>query len=232
MQSGGLSEIARLPILKREAKDKEVPLPYVTSWPHKRILASVAACFALAVAAQPAAAATTQTTCPDAVSSPVFAALGDTANYTPLGEGTFEADMSGWTLNGASVAVGNEPWQVDGASDSKSLSIPAGASAVSPTFCVSSKTPTWRFFAQAANASRHTVLDVYAQVVTPTGRVLQLPLGYFLGGHYKSWAATPAMTLGKVLPPGYDVDVRFVFAADPRGGDWSIDDVFIDPYAK
>ncbi|MGZ4327747.1 MAG: hypothetical protein ACXVXL_06875, partial [Solirubrobacteraceae bacterium] len=121
-------------------------MPYVTSWPHKRALALVAACFALAVAAQPAAAAT-PTTCPDTVSSTVFAALGDTANYTPVTGGTFEGDMSGWTLNSASVAPGNEPWQVDGASDSKSLSIAPGGTATSSTFCVSSKTPSWRFFA-------------------------------------------------------------------------------------
>jgi hypothetical protein len=206
-------------------------LPYVTSWPHKRALALVAACFALAVAAQPAAAATTPTTCPDMVSSQVFAALGDTANYSPLAGGTFEGDMSGWTLNGASVAAGNEPWQVDGAGDSNSLGVAPGGSATSPTFCVSSKTPTWRFFAHAANASKTTVLHVYVQVATPKG-TLRLPVAKLTGDKYSSWAATPSMVLGKVLPPNFNVNVRFVFAADSAGGAWSIDDVFIDPYAK
>jgi hypothetical protein len=206
-------------------------LPYVTSWPHKRALALVAACFALAVAAQPAAAAT-PTTCPDMVSSTVFAALGDTANYTPVTGGTFEGDMSGWTLNSASVARGNEPWQVDGASDSNSLGIAPGGSAVSPTFCVSSKTPTWRFFAHAADASPSTTLHVAAQVVTPGGHVIQVPLTNLSGSNYSSWAATPALMLGRVLPPGLNVNVRFVFTADSNGGAWSIDDVFVDPYAK
>jgi hypothetical protein len=186
--------------------------------------------FALAVAAQPAAAAT-PTTCPDTISSPVFAALGDTANYTPVTGGTFEGDLSGWALNGASVAPGNEPWQVAGAGDSKSLSIAPGGSATSPTFCVSSKTPTWRFFAQAANASPSTVLHIAVQVATPKG-TLQLPVGQLLGSKYSSWAATPPMVLGKVLPPNFNVNVRFVFAADSKGGAWSIDDVFVDPYAK
>lgn len=227
----GLSEIAQLPILIQEVKDKEVPLPYVTSWPHKRALALVAACFALAVAAQPAAAAT-PTTCPDMVSSTVFSALGDTANYTPLTGGTFEGDMSGWTLNNASVAPGNEPWQVDGASDSNSLSIASGGIAVSPTFCVSSKTPTWRFFADAADASPGTVLHVSAQVVTPGGHTITIPLTNLSGSGYSAWAATPALVLGRVLPPGISVNVRFMFTADSNGGAWSIDDVFIDPYAK
>jgi hypothetical protein len=207
-------------------------LPYVTSWPHKRALALVAACFALAVAAQPAAAATTPTTCPDMVSSQVFAALGDTANYTPVLGGTFEGDMSGWTLNSASVAPGNEPWQVDGASDSNSLSIVPGGSATSPTFCVSSKTPSWRFFAHAANALSGTVLRVYVQATLPNGHVLQLPVAKHTGNSYSSWSATPSMVLGKVLPKNFNVNVQFVFAADSKGGAWSIDDVFVDPYAK
>jgi hypothetical protein len=166
------------------------------------------------------------------VSSQVFAALGDTANYTPVAGGTFEGDMSGWTLNGASVVPGNEPWQVDESSDSKSLSIPSGVSAVSPTFCVSSKTPSWRFFAHAANTSPGTVLHVYVQTTLSSGRVIQLPVAQYTGNNYSSWAATPSMVLGKVLPPNFNVNVRFVFAADSKGGAWSIDDVFVDPYAK
>jgi hypothetical protein len=165
------------------------------------------------------------------VSSTVFAALGDTANYTPVSGGTFEGDMSGWTLNSASVAPGNEPWQVDGASDSNSLSIAPGGSAVSPTFCVSSKTPTWRFFAHSADASSSTVLHVYAQLTDKHGRTTQLPIATLSGG-YSSWAATPALVLGKVLPPGLNVNIQFVFIADSNGGAWSIDDVFVDPYAK
>jgi hypothetical protein len=218
--------------LIQEVKDKEVPLPYVTSWPHKRVLALVAACFALAVAAQPAAAATTPTTCPDTVSSQVFAALGDTANYTPVAGGSFEGDVSGWTLNGASVAPGNEPWQVDGASDSKSLSIAPGGSATSPTFCVSSKTPSWRFFAHASQPTPGPSLKVYVQATLPNGNVIRVPAVFLKGGDYSSWAATPALVLGKVLPPGFNVNVQFVFAASSNGGAWSIDDVFVDPYAK
>jgi hypothetical protein len=166
------------------------------------------------------------------VSSQVFAALGDTANYTPVAGGTFEGDMSGWTLNGASVVPGNEPWQVDGAGDSKSLSIAPGGSATSPTFCVSAKTPSWRFFAHGADASPGTVLHVYVQAPLSSGRVIQLPVAQYTGNNYSSWAASPSMVLGKVLPPNFNVNVRFVFAADSKGGAWSIDDVFVDPYAK
>ena len=115
---------------------------------------------------------------------------------------------------------------------SRSLSIPSGVSAVSPTFCVSSKTPSWRFFAHAADASPGTALRIYVQTTLPNGNVIQLPVAKYTGANYSSWAATPSMVLGKVLPPNFNVNVRFVFAADSKGGAWSIDDVFVDPYAK
>jgi hypothetical protein len=190
----------------------------------------VAACFALAFAAQPAAAATNN--CPTLSSSPVFAALGDTANYTPVSGGTFEGDMSDWTLNSASVVSGNEPWQVDGSGDNQSLSIASGGSATSPTFCVTNLTPSWRFFAEAADGSSSSVLHVAALATLPTGRVIQVPISNLSGSDYSSWAATPSLLLGRILPPGVTVPVRFVFAADSTGGSWSIDDVFVDPYAK
>jgi hypothetical protein len=191
----------------------------------------VAACFALAVAAQPAAAAP-RLTCPTLSSAPLFTALGDNANYTPLSGGTFEGSMTGWTLNHAAVAPGNETWHVAGSSDDQSLSIAPGGSAVSPTFCVSSLTPSWRFFANAADGSSSSVLHVAAQVSTPGGHVMTFPLTSLSGSNYDSWAATPSLILGRVLPPGLSVNVRFVFTADSDGSAWSIDDVFVDPYAK
>jgi hypothetical protein len=63
-------------------------------------------------------------------------ALGDRAYYAPVAGGTFEDAAAGWTLNNASVVSGNEPWNVVSPTDSNSLSIAAGGSAVSPTFCV------------------------------------------------------------------------------------------------
>jgi hypothetical protein len=68
--------------------------------------------------------------------------------------------------------------------------------------------------------------------VTPGGRVIRVPLTNLSGSNYSSWAATPSLVLGRVLPPGLSVNVRFVFTADSDGGSWSIDDVFVDPYAK
>jgi hypothetical protein len=214
--------------------DKEVLLPYVINRPRRRALALVAACLGLLVAAAPAAAKDKPENPADQVSTPVFAALGDTADYFALTGGTFETNTADWSLNGAQVVPGNEPFDVDGLGDTHSLSIAPGGVAVSPAVTINNTTPTWRFFADAANASSPaTQLTVYAQWTNPnTGQVLKLPIARRNGKDHAKWAATPALLLGKYLPKGLNVDVQFVFQAGANGGAWTIDDVFIDPYAR
>jgi hypothetical protein len=210
-------------------------LPYIINRPRRRALALVAACLGLLVAAAPAAADNNKPEKPeDQVSTPVFAALGDSADYFALTGGTFEADTTTWSLNGAQVVPGNEPFQVDGLGGSHSLSIAPGGVAVSPAVTINSTTPTWRFFAQAANASSAaTQLRVYAQWTNPaTGHTFRLPIAYRSGKDHASWSPTPALILGKVLPAGVNVNVQFVFQTSATGGSWTIDDVFIDPYAR
>jgi hypothetical protein len=164
----------------------------------------------------------------------VFASLGDTANYFGVPGGTFEGATTGWSLTGAQVVSDNEPFQVAGLGDSHSLSIAPGGTAVSPTVCINNLTPTWRFFAHAANASAPaSQLTVYAQWTDPnTGHKFRLPIAHGNGGSYPSWAATPVLTLGKVLPAGMNVNIQLVFQAGANGGGWSVDDIFIDPYAR
>jgi hypothetical protein len=212
--------------------DKEVLVPYIINRPSKRALALVASCLGLLVAAAPAAAKPENPA--DQVSTPVFAAFGDGANYFALTGGTFEGDVTGWSLTGAQVVPGNEPFQVDGLGGSHALSIAPGGVAVSPAVTINNTTPTWRFFAQAADASTpSTQLTVYAQWTSPTtGRTFKLPIAHRNGNAHGSWAATPALLLGKYLPAGMNVDVQFVFQAGATGGAWTIDDVFIDPYAR
>ena len=145
-------------------------MPYVIRWPHKRALALAAAGFALLVAAQPAAASVTTADCSIPASTPVFATLGDNSLYFAVPGGTFEGDMTGWSLTGASVVSGNEPLYVDGRSDHSSLDIDPGGSAVSPTVCVSSKTPTWRFFAHAVDSTGKLRIAVQLTNRTREGR--------------------------------------------------------------
>jgi hypothetical protein len=209
-------------------------VPYIITRPPRRAIALAAACLGLLVAAAPAAAKDKPQNPADQVSTPVFAALGDTADYFALTGGTFESNTSDWSLTGAQVVPGNEPFQVDGLGDSHSLSIAPGGFAVSPEVTINNTTPTWRFFADAGNAAAPaTQLTVYAQWTNPsTGHVFKLPIAHRNGKDHGKWAATPALLLGKYLPAGLNVNVQFVFQAGTNGGAWTIDDVYIDPYAR
>jgi hypothetical protein len=91
--------------------------------------------------------------CPDQTVDKVFRPWLDPMNYTLMPGGTLEDGAAGWSLNGASVVSGNEPWEVHGDGDSRSLKIPAGKSATTDSICVGLEHPTLRFFAKSSGDS-------------------------------------------------------------------------------
>jgi hypothetical protein len=204
-------------------------MAYVIDWPPKRLLALAAVGVALLLTA-PAASADTST-CPIPPSSPMFSQFGDSSSYALVPGGTFEGDMSGWTLSGASLAQGNEPWQVNGAGDSQSLSIPSNGSAVSPSFCVTNQFPSWRFFARLGGGASWSSLSVSVQWTDQNGNSGVRPVITLKGGEFRSWAPTGSLVLGPVLDSATTMTERLVFA-NSGGAGWQIDDLYIDPYAK
>jgi hypothetical protein len=225
-------------------------LPYVIGRPSKRALAVVATTLGMLVTASPALAdnqngnyqggqvptvasvpASPVASCPAVNSVQSLSALGDLAYYAPVAGGTFEDAAAGWTLNNASVVSGNEPWNVVSPTDSNSLSIAAGGSAVSPTFCVDNTFPNFRLFAQSLNGGPRSGLNVSARYTLSTGQSGQVSINWLSASNYSSWAPTPALPLGSALNAGQTATVQFVFSAG-WGSAWSIDDVLLDPYAK
>ena len=157
----------------------------------------------------------------------------DIANYTPLSGADFESGAGGWSLGASAVANGNEPWRVGGAKDAKSLALPSGASATSPTICVGLNHPTIRFFAKRRSGGALSLSTLRVDVLfeTASGNVASLPIGLVAGGG--SWQVTsPMLVVANLLPllPGEQTPVRFRFTA--QGADWSIDDVWVDPYGR
>ncbi|HYH58101.1 MAG TPA: hypothetical protein VD790_02610 [Thermoleophilaceae bacterium] len=157
----------------------------------------------------------------------------DFADYTPLAGADFETGAAGWSLGGSAVANGNEPYRVGGASDAKSLALPAGASATSPAICVGILHPTIRFFAKRRSGGMLSLSTLRVDVLFETagGHVAWLPIGLVASGG--SWQATsPMLVIANLLPllPGEQTPVRFRFTA--QGADWSIDDVYVDPYGR
>lgn len=171
----------------------------------------------------------TTTDCANQSLSTPFTRWLDPMQYTLLPGGSFESGATGWSLSGgASVVSGNESWKVTGAGDAKSLRLPSGSSAISAPICVGLEHPTLRFFAKK-NSGLLSTLAVSARVPLQLGGTLEVPIGVVAAGG--QWTPTlPMLYLGNLLPllPGQYTAVTFKFTP-VLGGDWQIDDVYVDP---
>jgi hypothetical protein len=164
--------------------------------------------------------------------SAAFSTFGDQATYSLAPSGSFESGADGWSLTRSSFASGNESFFIHSKSDSHSLSISANGSAVSPPICVGLTTPTFRLVARRTSGS-WAQMNVNLVWTDDSGTTHTTTAGSVNGD--TSWAVTPVMNLGASLPlwqPDSTLSVRLQFAPAQYGGDWAIDDVYIDPYAK
>ncbi len=195
---------------------------------------AVAALSASAVSANAGVLVASAPSCDDQTLSQPFMPWLDVANYTPLSGGNFEGSTRGWSLGNARVAAGNESFKVGGADDASSLRIPAGGSVTSAPICVGLEHPTIRFFSK-----RHTggllglsTLRVEVLFEDNAGILNTLSIGVVTGS--PNWQPTLPMTVVAnllALLPGERTPVAFRFTPT-LGGEWSIDDVYVDPYAR
>jgi len=205
----------------------------------RRLKMRIACSTAIAVAALSAGAASANAdvlaTCDGQSLSKPFTPWLDVANYTPLSGGDFESGADGWSLSGgARVVAGNESFNVGGADDASSLRIPAGGSATSPGICANLAHPTMRFFAKRNSGGLLGLSTMRVDVLFETVLGIQgsLPVGVVTAS--SNWQPTLPMTvvanLLNVLPTA-DTPVRFRFSP-MLGGDWSLDDVYVDPFQR
>ena len=184
----------------------------------------------LAPAAQAGVLVSSASACEWNASDDVFLEFADVAQYVSAPGGSFESGAPGWSLGGASVVAGNEPWEVRGADHSSSLSIPSGASVVSPATCVGLTHPTLRFFNKKTSGGLLAHLDVDVLFEDSAGNVRTLPIGDDSGS---AWHPTAPMVITPALLPllpGDYTAVAFRFTA--HGGRFQIDDVEVDPWGR
>jgi len=160
----------------------------------------------------------------DAVSQP-FAPWGDPSSYELAPGGDFESSdftSSPWTLSGgAQVVPGSEPFAATGTLGGSSLSLPAGASAESPSTCVDAAYPSVRFF--VAGSGTLAVSVVYGSLVIPAGVVVAAG----------DWAPTPVMITGSLvggLLSGGTAQVSLKLTG--LTGSPQADDVLVDPWFR
>ena len=169
--------------------------------------------------------------CPAPPVSTPFSQWGDTNSYFLIPGGSFEgtADQVGWTLSGASLTAGNEPFFVNGSGDGQSLTIAGGGSATSPYFCVDNTMTSLRFFAQQVSPGGG--LRIKALVQGSDGSVTTVPIAHLLDGSTPSWAATdPIAGDTSGLSDDQTLMVALQFTVRSTAASWQIDDVYVDPY--
>ena len=156
----------------------------------------------------------------------------DYFRYTLVPGGNFESGAPAWTLSNAKVVSGNEPFYVRSSRDARSLSLGASGSAVSRPVCVGIDYPILRFFARNRGLVTSS-LSVEVLFETSLGQVMSMPVGVVpsLG----SWQPTlPVAVVANLLPllPNQKTAVAFRIRAVGLGGNWQIDDVFVDPHRR
>ena len=198
-------------------------------------LAALAAAAAMtASAAAPAHAASLGLSCPNPA-SPIFAPWGDPNAYIAAPDSGFENGAAGWTLTGgARVVTGNEPYMVGGAGQTHSLSLPAGSSATSPPMCIGLLSGGMRMFVRNTGAASS---NMHVQVIYNGG------VGALLGGlgstlrisdqgtfpGTTAWWPSPDVPMTGGILPLLTQSVQFRFTPLSAGGNWRIDDVYLDP---
>jgi len=173
--------------------------------------------FALTASALAATAlfAATASACSYPAGEKVFSAWGDPRTYVLAPDGDFASGGDGWTLAGGAAVV------------SGSLSLPAGSSATTPSLCISKETPFFRTMARDGGVagSRLQVEIVYDELDSSRNRVVG-------SDRQSDWDPTQpiAQNNGLATLGGSDSSVRVQITA--VGGDWKVDDFYIDPFAR
>src|SRR3954447_9783111 len=203
----------------------------------KLVTAAIAAIAAVALAAPAANAGvlvqTAQSCASEQLSQP-FAKWLDYASYTPVPGGAFEAGQEAWTLTGgAKIVSGSETYKVRSGSDSRSLQIPQGGTATSPSICVGLNEPTLRYFAKQAGSLLGITGAMTVEVLfeDSLGQTLSLPIG--ASALSTAWSPSlPNVVTASLLPLLPDSKTAVAFRFRSLTGTWQIDDVYVDPMCR
>lgn len=200
------------------------------------LVAVAAAIASFAASAAPASAgvlvSTAQSCAKNTLTQP-FKGFGDNASYAQLPGGTFEDSSAGWALGGGAKIVSgtNEPWKVNSGTDSHALSLPAGGVATSPAMCVGLAEPTLRYFSKSSSLLGLTgAMTVEVLTETSLGAVVAVPLAPGLLSSSWTPGLLPTPIVANLLPLLPDSKTAVAFRFRAVSGNWTLDDVYVDPY--
>ncbi|HEX7278051.1 MAG TPA: hypothetical protein VF255_00380 [Solirubrobacterales bacterium] len=186
-----------------------------------------------AVVAVLACSAATASACDYRGAEQVFKPWGDNHHYVLAPDGGFEAGGTGWGLSGGATTVaGNESFYLNDPADQRSLSLPAGSSAVSPPICMSLDTPIFRLLARntgdpGAGLRVEATYKLLGLVRTKTVSTVKAGPSW-APAQEMSTVLTLSTVVGTLIPSAIQIKITPVGS----GGKWQVDDLFIDPFAR
>ena len=159
--------------------------------------------------------------------STVFLPWADKSNYMLTPGGSFEESATTWKLSGgAKVISGNEPYLIHSKSDSRSLYMPAGSSATTPTMCFAPGDWHLRFMGRSPSNSS-------AIRVTVTVNSLLGILSILDGGTVSNngtWKPSTKVGLLLTNVTGLLTTKAISLRLTATNGTSQIDDVYLDPF--
>jgi hypothetical protein len=156
--------------------------------------------------------------------SQIFKPFGDSAYYMLTPGGSFEADAPGWRLSGgARIVSGNESFYLNSEDDTKSLYMPSGSSAITPTMCFAAGDWHMRFVGKGEGRVRVTIM-----VPSLLGLISVLDGGTVRPG--ETWEPSPKVSLLLTNVGGLLTTKAIALKFTATNGSSQIDDVYLDPF--
>jgi hypothetical protein len=193
------------------------------------VLPGLLAATVLTLVLTPSVHAAAPGSCDGQVPEQPFLRWADPSTYVLMPNGTVEQGAR-WNLKGGAQRVaGNETHYVHDPGDTWSLSMPPGSSATTAPMCVDVEHPTLRLVARNRGSALSSLL-VEVLFDDVTGHKRAVPIGAYFGG--SSWQPTaPLAVVANLFTLLPDTHADIAFRLTPQdGGDWSIDDVYVDPF--
>lgn len=160
----------------------------------------------------------------DPFSFKAFLPWGDGAHYMLMPGGSFEDGAPSWALSGGAKTVsGNESFFLNSKTDKKSLYMPSGSSATSPTMCFAAGDWHLRFVNKGSGQ-----LKVNVQVRSLLGLLSVLDGGTVRPG--ETWAPSPKVGLLLTNVGGLLTTKAISVRITASGGAAQIDDAYLDPW--
>jgi hypothetical protein len=160
----------------------------------------------------------------DPNSAQVFRPWSDSSYYMLTPGGSFESGTPSWSLaGGAKVVSGNESYFLHAKGDNRSLSMPSGSTATSPTMCFAAGDWHLRFVGKGSGKVHVTV-----QVNSLLGIVSTLDGGTV--DPDASWEPSPRVGLLLSNVGGLLTTKAISLKLTADNGSVQIDDVYLDPW--